>query len=142
MRRVEIHLTAKERERLQAIGSLGFCSVRLLQRVQMLLALDHGVPDCQIAEVLNLERTRIWRTRQRYLKGGLEQALDDQKRPRRPKHYDAKAEAESVALACSQPPQGYSQWSLAFLTEVVRSQTKVLSTVSQATIRQVLKKTL
>lgn len=140
MRRVEIHLKDEERGQLQKMSSMGVCLVRPLQRAQVLLALDKGISDSQIAAVLNLERTRIWRTRKRYLKGGLEAALYDGSRPGRPQQYDDKAQAEIVALACSQPPTGYSQWSLPLLTEVARRQTQVLQTVSQATVRQVLKK--
>jgi transposase len=140
MRRVEIHLKDEERGQLQQMSSIGVCPVRPLQRAQVLLALDKGISDWQIAEVLNLERTRIWRTRKRYLEGGLEAALYDFARPGRPQQYDDKAQAEIVALACSKPPTGYSQWSLPLLTEVARRQTHVLQTVSQATVRQVLKK--
>ncbi|XGW00696.1 MAG: hypothetical protein ACAF41_04050 [Leptolyngbya sp. BL-A-14] len=60
------------------------------------MALDQGALDEQISEVLNLERTRIWRTRKRYLKGGLAVALYDQAQPGRPANYDDKAEAELV----------------------------------------------
>lgn len=140
MQRVEIHLQAEERDYLATKSSTGVCPVRVLQRAQVLLALDKGVLDGQISEVLNVERTRIWRIRKRYLASGLKAALADQARPGRPRQYDDKAEAEIVALACSQPPTGYAQWSLPLLTEVVRCQTQALQTVSQATVRQVLKK--
>jgi transposase len=140
MQRVEIHLKDAEREHLQAISSVGVCQVRSLQRAQVLLALDKGIPDRQIAVVLNVERTRIWRIRKRYLEGGIEATLYDQARSGRPRQYDDKAEAEIVALDCSQPPTGFCQWSLPLLTEVARRQTQVLKTVSPATVRQVLKK--
>jgi putative transposase len=140
MQRVEIHLKDEERDSLETMSSTGVCQVRVLQRAQVLLALDKGVLDRQISEVLNVERTRIWRTRKRYLEDGLDAALYDQDRPGRPRQYDDKAEAEIVALACSQPPTGYCQWSLPLLTEVARRQTQALQTVSQATVRQVLKK--
>lgn len=140
MQRVEIQLKGEERDYLEILSSTGVCQVRVLQRAQVLLALNKGVLDEQISAVLNLERTRIWRTRKRYLKGRLAAALYDQARPGRPRQYDDKAEAEIVALACSQPPTGYSQWSLPLLTEVARRQTQALQTVSQATVRQVLKK--
>jgi hypothetical protein len=63
MRRVEIHLKDKERDDLATVSSTGVCQVRVSQRAQVLLALDKGVLDEQISEVLNLERTRIWRIR-------------------------------------------------------------------------------
>jgi cation diffusion facilitator CzcD-associated flavoprotein CzcO len=81
MQRVELHLKNDERTRVEAMCSSGFNQVRLLQRAQILLALDKGIQDQQIADVLNIERTRIWRTRKRYLTGGLEAALYDLARP-------------------------------------------------------------
>lgn len=140
MPRIEIHLKDEERDQLEKISSVGVRQVRPLQRAQVLLALDKGIADCQIAEVLNIERTRIWRTRKRYLEGGLETALQDQARPGRPRQYDDIAEAEIVALACSKPPNGASQWSLPLLTQVARCQSQRLKQVSQETVRQRLKK--
>lgn len=140
MKRVEIHLKDDERETLKAMCSSGVAPVRVLQRAQILLALDQGIQDQQIATVLQVERTRIWRVRQRYLNQQLKGALYEQARSGRPSKYGDQAEAELVALACSNPPTGYSQWSLALLTEVARQQSQLLRQVSQETVRQTLKK--
>lgn len=140
MQRVEFHLKNDERTALEAMCSSGVNQVRLLQRAHILLALDKGIQDQQIADVLNIERTRIWRTRKRYLDGGLELALYDQARPGRPTQYGDIAEAELVALACSKPPAGQQHWSLPILTQVARRQSHMLQQVSQETVRQVLKK--
>jgi len=140
MKRVEIQLKPQERETLKVLCSSGVASVRVLQRAQTLLALDQGILDQQIAAVLQIERTRIWRVRQRYINAGLKAALYDRPRSGRPTEYGDKAEAELVALACSNPPLGQSQWSLALLTEVARQQSDLLRQVSQETVRQTLKK--
>lgn len=140
MQRVKIQLTEPERDQLEILSSTGSGLVRTLQRAQVLLALNRGILDQHIAEVLNLDRTRIWRIRKRYLAQGLDAALYDQPRSGRPTEYDEKAEAEIVALACSDPPSGYQGWSLALLTEMARRQSRVLQSVSQSTVRQVLKK--
>lgn len=140
MKRVEIGLKAAERRHLEMLSTSGVCQVRKLQRAQVLLALDKGMLDTQIIKVLGLERTRIWRIRKRYLDGGLAGALEEQPRPGRPRAYDDKAAAEIVALACSEPPTGYGCWSLSLLTEVAREQSKALQSVSEGTVRQVLKK--
>jgi transposase len=140
MKRVEIQLTDQERRHLETISSTGSSLVRTLQRAQVLLALDRGLLDQSIAEVLNLDRTRIWRLRKRYVEQGLEAALYDQPRSGRPTEYDEKAEAEIVALACSEPPNGHGCWSVTLLTEVARRQCRLLQSVSQTTVRQVLKK--
>jgi hypothetical protein len=140
MKRIEIQLKAEERRRLEILSTSGVCQVRELQRAQVLLALDRGILDVQLTAVLGIDRTRIWRIRQRYLSGGLARALSDQSRPGRPREYDDKAEADLVALACSEPPTGYSRWSIALLTEVARQQSSLLSSVSEGKVRQVLKK--
>lgn len=140
MQRVEIHLKNDERTKLEVMCSSGVSQVRSLQRAQILLALDKGIQDQQIADVLNSERTRIWRTRKRYLEKGLEVALYDQPRSGRPVEYGDIAEAEIVALACSKPPSGQRQWTLPVLTQVARRQSQILTCVSQETVRQVLKK--
>ena len=140
MKRVEIQLKDEERRKLEILSTSGISQVRTLQRAQVLLALDRGVLDTQITEVLGIDRTRIWRIRKRYLSGGLGRALSDQARPGRPREYDDKAEAELVALACSEPPVGCSHWSIGLLTEVARQQSRLLKSVSEGTVRQVLKK--
>lgn len=140
MKRVEIRLKEDERATLETMCSSGVQPVRLTQRAQILLALDRGILDQEIAAVLQVERTRIWRVRNRYRNQGLAEALYDRPRSGRPQEYGDKAEAELVALACSEPPEGHSQWSLPLLTEVARQQSHLLSHVSQATVRQTLKK--
>lgn len=140
MKRVEIQLKDEERRKLEILSTSGISQVRTLQRAQVLLALDRGVLDTQITEVLGIDRTRIWRIRKRYVSDGLGRALSDQARTGRPRDYDDKAEAELVALACSEPPVGYGRWSIALLTEVARQQSDLLKSVSAGTVRQVLKK--
>ena len=72
MKRAEINLKAAERRELDLLSSSGVGSVRTLQRAQVLLALDRGVSDVRITEVLGIDRTRIWRIRKRYISDGLE----------------------------------------------------------------------
>lgn len=140
MQRVEIHLKNDERTKLEAMCSSGVNQVRSLQRAQILLAVDKGISDQQIANVLHIDRISIWRIRKRYLNKGLEAALYDQARSGRPIEYGDIAEAEIVALACSNPPAGQRRWTLPLLTQVARHQSQMLTDVSQETVRQVLKK--
>ena len=58
MQRVEIHLKNDERTKLEAMCSSGVNQVRSLQRAQILPALDKGISDQQIADVLNIDRIR------------------------------------------------------------------------------------
>ena len=91
-------------------------------------------------EILNVGRTAIWRTRLAYLAGGLDFALHDEARSGKPKRYEAAAEAQVTALACSDPPSGAQRWTVALLTEAARRHPQ-MKTISRETIRRILKKT-
>lgn len=139
MKRVEITLTEAERALLETLSNQGVRSVREVTRAQVLLALDRGIADQTISEVLGVERTRIWRLRKRYLAEGLEGALVDQSRSGRPVEFDEAIEAEIVATACSEPPEGRKDWTLALLAEVVSEQCEILQ-MSAKTVGRALKK--
>ena len=53
---------------------------------------------------------------------------------------DGQGEARLIALACSDPPEGFSQWTLQLLAdELVELQ--IVESISIETVRQTLKKT-
>ncbi len=90
MKRTEIHLKQHERESLKAMCSSGIVSVQVLQRAQTLLALDQGILDQQIADVLQIGRTCIRRVRRCYIDNGLEAALYDRHQNERLTEYDVR----------------------------------------------------
>ncbi len=140
MRQAELRLKKQERNTLDAFRSKGAHMARELNRAHILAALDRKVPERDIMEVLGVGRTAIWRTRTAYLEGGLEFALRDVARPGQPKRYGTDQEAEVVALACSDPPQGAKRWTLALLTHAARRQSQMRK-ISRESIRCMLKKT-
>jgi hypothetical protein len=105
-----------------------------------LAALDRKVPENQIMDVLGVGRTAVWRTRAAYLQGGLEFALCDAARPGKPKQYGTDDEAHVAALACSDPPEGATCWTVARLTEAARTHPRMAG-ISRETVRRFLKKT-
>lgn len=140
MKKLELEL--KRRDRLIVKGLLrhGEHHAREMVRASMLMALDRGAEDKTIAQVLGVERTSIWRTRKAYLKGGLESALYDRPRPGRPVKYEMREQAEIVALACSNPPEGRKRWTLTLLTQAAR-QRDGLGRLNRESVRLILKKT-
>lgn len=140
MRQTELRLSRRERRIVDEFRSKGLHRAREFNRAHILAALDRQVPERSIMELLNVGRTAVWRTRAAYLKGGLEYALHDAARPGKPKRYEAQAEAQVTALACSAPPPGASRWTVALLTEAARRHPK-MKTISRETIRRILKKT-
>jgi transposase len=104
------------------------------------MAAAAGVPTVQIQEVLGVSRMVIWRTLSAYREKGLDYALYDAARPGQRAKYGTNQEAEVVALACSQPPEGAVRWTIRLLTIAAGHRPK-LAGVNRETIRQILKKT-
>ena len=129
-----------ERRIVDEFRSEGLYMAREFNRAHILAALDSKLSEQQIMQVLNVGRTAVWRTRAAYLKGGVDFALHDEPRPGKPKTYEADAEAQVTALACSTPPPGAQRWTVVLLTEAARRQPQ-MRTISRETIRRILKKT-
>lgn len=140
MKKLELELKRRDRVILKGLLRHGEHHAREMVRANMLLAMDRGVEDGTIAEVLGVERTTIWRTRKAYLEGGLQSALYDMPRPGRPMKYKMREQSEIVALACSDPPEGREHWTLTLLTQAAR-QREGLDSLNRESVRLILKKT-
>ena len=80
------------------------------------------------------------RTKQKYLREGMQAALEEEERPGQPIKYASKQEAELIALACSNAPPGRTRWTLELLTEKLKMQSG-FKTINRESIRLMLKKT-
>jgi transposase len=140
MRRIPVELSAAERQAVEALRFKGAHLARAVNRAHILAALDRGVADPQIADVLGVSRVVIWRTRSAWQEKGLDYALHDVPRSGAPRQYQTPQEAEVVALACQTPPAGAKRWTLKTLTAAARQRPE-LDAVSRETIRRWLKKT-
>lgn len=138
--RAELRLSTASRRAVETVRGSGVHLAREVTRAHILAALDRGVSDAQICEVLGVERTAIWRTRSAYRERGVEYALYDIARSGKPRTYGAEQEAELTALACSAPPTGQQRWTVRRLTEEI-AQRPGLEGVSRETVRRILKKT-
>jgi hypothetical protein len=81
----------------------------------------------------------VQRTRQRFVEGGLDRALNEDPRPGERKRLDEKGEALLETLAKSEPPEGRKRWTLQLLADRL-VELKVVESISYETVRQVLKK--
>jgi transposase len=140
MKSNQIQLTAVDRRFLEGFRSKGQHSAREVTRAHVLLALAAQVPTAHIQQVLGVSRMVVWRTQSAFLERGLDYALYDASRPGQPAKYTTDQQAEVVALACSQPPEGAARWTVRLLTIAARHQPK-LDGVNRESIRQILKKT-
>lgn len=121
--RYRVTLTAEEREELRTFVSGGKGAARKIKRAQILLAADakSKSTDETIARNLGSSTSTVYRTKQRFVEEGLEQALSEAPRSGTPRKLSASDEALLVAVACSSPPSGRAKWTMELLAgEIVR----------------------
>ena len=135
-----VDLTKEERTHLLDYIKSGKRSARKLNRARILLLADEGKADGEVAEALHTGTATVQRTRQRFVEGNLEYALNEKRRSGAPRKFDGKQEAYLVALACSPPPAGRVRWTLQLLADKL-VELKVVDAISDETVRLRLKKT-
>ena len=146
MIRYTIKLTKDEVEELMEIINKGLHTSHTFRVAYILLNCDEGkysdkVTNEQISKVLKVGMRTIDRVKKRFIEEGFEAALE-----RRPtsriyeKKSDGDVEAKLVTLCCSDPPKGYSKWSLRLLADKMVALNYVES-ISHVTVRSILKKT-
>ena len=139
-----VTLSAEERRDLQRIATTGRHAARKITHARILLMSDEGsegpaMSDEQIRQALDVSLSTIARLRQRCVEEGPPAALE--RRPTTRKYeraLDGEGEAELIMLACSEAPEGYSDWSLQLLTDHMVQRGYP---VSKSTVHRRLKKT-
>lgn len=95
----------------------------------------------EISRVLKTSMRKIDRVKKRFVVDGLDIALNGRKGCRvYAKKADGDFEAHLVALSCSEPPKGFSRWSLRLLADKVVA-LDYIDSISHESIRRILKKT-
>ena len=136
----EVELNDGERKQLEEMLKRGSLPVRKLKRAQILLAANAGQSDKVITSTLHIHVHTVERTRKRFVLGGLEKALNEDKRPGGRMKLDGKGEAVLVALACSDPPSGHTEWTMQMLADRL-IELRVVESISDEAVRLRLKKT-
>ena len=136
---VEINLKSNEVKFLKNFVKKGRKSARELTRARILLLANQQKGDTEIAGTLDVGRNTVWRTKKKYRKEGLQSALKEKPRSGQPKKYTDKHEAEVIAQACTESPDGRKRWTLTLLTEEMRKKDG-LETINKESIRLILKK--
>ena len=147
MRKFIVTLTERERNHLTELTSKGKHRSQRILNALTLLACDEGEyqgkrsKNEEISRVLNTSMRKIDRVKKRFVVDGLDVALNGKKGSRvYIKKADGDFEAHLVALSCSEPPEGFSRWTLRLLAEKV-VELDYIKNISHETVRRVLKKT-
>lgn len=142
-----INLNEAQRKELEAFAKNGTHNAHLITRARTILALDRSnkkdhLRINRVCEQVGLTRQSVNEIRKAFINAtSVAEFLTRKKRetpPNEPK-VTGDVEAHIIALACSEPPQGYARWTLRLLAK--RSvELSYIDSVSHVTIKRVLKK--
>ena len=135
-----VTLSEEERKQLTERVSKGKNSARIIRRANILLAADDGLPNEDIASRMRCGLATVSRTKRRYVEEGVDGVLSDKQRSGQPQKLNSKAKAHLVALACSEPPDGRSAWTLTLLGDRL-VELNMVESISPGCVRSYLKKT-
>jgi hypothetical protein len=140
----QITLTSTQRQELDAILRRGTHPAHQSRHARILLEADTAVPhrrrrtDAAVGALCGVSARTVARVRRTFAEEGLKVALEGRQRTGGTPKLDAAQEARLVALACSEPPAGYAQWSLRLLARHV--ELVELPPLSPDLVRRTLKK--
>lgn len=132
-----VELTADERDELRSLISKGKPRARKVLRANILLMADgRAHTEEQIVRALSTSTSTVYRTKRRFVEGGLDHALNEATRPGGERKLDARQEATLIALACTNPPKGRAKWTMQLLADRLVVLLPEVGSVSAETVRR------
>ena len=143
-----VKLSGEERAQLTGLISKGKAAAKTILKARILLKADQGEAgerwaDEKICEALDTNVSMVSRVRETFVIQGLDAVLTRKQRKTPPVApiFDGERQAQLIALACSEPPEGYAHWTLRLLAEHAIER-KIVETAHFNTVGRALKKTL
>ena len=139
MKKQHVQLKPTERSTLKNLLNQGSLPARKFKRALALLELDRGRTFTEVAQIVGVTKqtTSTWAKKYREIGLG---CLEDKPIAGRPITINGVERAKITALACSEPPQGYGQWSLRLLAEKA-VELEYVEKISHTHVNRILKKT-
>jgi transposase len=116
MKKQHVKLSDVDRKYLEVLISKGELTAKMYRRALALLELDRGKTYTEVSKTVHVTIGTLSTWATKYEESGL-QVLEDKPRSGRPIEIDGKQRAKVTALACSDPPEGYTKWSLRLLAD-------------------------
>jgi hypothetical protein len=144
--RYRITLTPEERVYLDEVSTKGKRDARTVLYSRALLLLDAGEHGpkwivAKVGEALGTTPRSLEHLKKRFVEEGLAAAIERKIRVKPPREiqFGGEFEAQLLALACSEVPDGRKRWTVRLLAEKM-IQLKIVETVSPMTVCKTLKK--
>jgi hypothetical protein len=144
MPRYNVTLTEEEQQELQSLIQKGGKGYRI-KHAQILLKLDKTPENIewtynQIQSAYKATHATIAGIAKRFVLEGMEAALGRKKQENHHRKVTGDIEARICAIACSQPPEGHTRWTMqAIANELIRLE--VVDYITDSTVCEVMKKT-
>lgn len=139
MAKQHIQLNESERKQLEDLLSRGSIAARKSKRLLAILELDRGRTFKSVAQTVGATQQMVSIWARKYRENGLA-GLEDKPIPGRPVTISGTERAKITALACSDAPEGYGQWSLRLLAEKA-VELEYVEEISHTHVGRILKKT-
>ena len=143
-----VRLSEEERGRLNDLISKGKAAAKAILKARILLKADQSEAGCgwsdeEICRALDTNISMVARVRSTLVDEGLDVVLTRKKRETPPiaPIFDGERQAQLIALACSQPPEGHARWTIRLLAEHVIER-KIVPAAHFNTVGRALKKTI
>ncbi|MNI36963.1 hypothetical protein D3C73_910310 [compost metagenome] len=136
-----VELGPEERKRIQQLVHTKETSQGIRNRCLILMLADESqgaIPkQGEIAQRVGVSDVTVYHTVKSYCTRGLEATLNYRQRPEpgRPTVITGELEARIIALACSEPPEGYARWTIRLLTRRV-IELNIMESVGRETIQK------
>ena len=147
MKKYIVKLSKNERETLKKIITSGRGPARMFTRARILMKVDQGQHgpswgDEKISDALDVTVQTIERIRKQLVEEGFDAVLSRRQYTQKVsrKKIDGDVEAHSIALSCSEPPEGFARWTFRLLANKI-VELGYVENISHEAIRQTLKKT-
>lgn len=139
-----VDLTIEEKTKLENIVKKRKSTSEIVKRSKILLSANRQGEkkwkDAEIAQQYEVSSRTIERLRQRYVLDGLTVALKGKPRLNLDKKlFDGEVEANLIALRCSVPELGRSNWTLRLLADKM-VELNYVESISHESVRRLLKK--
>jgi hypothetical protein len=144
MPRYNFTLTEEEYQWLESLIQKGGKGYRI-KHAQILLKLDKTPENVEwtydrIQSAYNATHATIAGIAKRFVMEGMEAALGRKKQENHYRKVTGEIEARICAIACSQPPEGHTRWTMqAIADELIRLE--VVDYITDSTVCEVMKKT-
>lgn len=143
-----IKLNQFEVEELKKVINKGSHTSQAYRAAYILLNCDKGefsenteIKNSEICKILRVGERTIDRVKKKFIEEGFDRVLERRPSPQNyTKKVDGDIEAKLVTLCCSEPPEGFSKWSLRLLADKM-VELNYVDYISHVTVGEVLKKT-